>query len=175
MKKIEFILITATLAIFYNNCLAQSNSKFDQTILNAGFGISNRGLPVFASIEYGLTEDINLGGEILYSHFKEDIEDLNWEHNAFVFSAIVNYYFDRVLNLQNDYDLHAGLSAGFDMISTKEKNKKYNPEYDGDYTSALFYSFRIGGRYFFNRNMAVKSQFEIGKLIALRFGVSWLF
>lgn len=173
MKKTTALICLLILLVF-KTLFAQAPLGFDKVQFNAGFGISDRGVPVYAGMDYGLAELISFGGEIQYSVFNESWKGDEWNHSSFLVAINSNYHFDEMLRIPPIYNVYAGLSLGFEMISSQAEKKEVVADYEGDYSSSLYYSANFGGRYFFSDHFAAKVQIGFGTMIISRFGISWL-
>ena len=173
MKKITALLSLLILLVF-KTLFAQAPLGFDKVQFNAGFGISDQGIPVYAGMDYGLTELISFGGGVQYSAFSESWMGDEWNHSSFLVAINLNYHFDELLNIPSVYNVYAGISLGFEMISSQAEREEVVVDYAGDYSSSLYYSANLGGRYFFSNHFAANLQIGFGSIIIGRIGISWL-
>lgn len=70
MKKIVILISVVFCSVFALK--AQCPIEVGQMQINAGFGLSNYGVPVYAGLDYGLQPDITLGGEVSFRNYKEN-------------------------------------------------------------------------------------------------------
>ncbi len=165
MKKIR-TLFAAVVCLFLSiGAFAQNSSlpegKFQ---LNGGLGFSSHGVPFYAGIDYGILEDLSIGGELSYRQTTEDFVT----HSAFALVANGNYHFNRLLEVPEELDVYAGLSLGY--FSWSPDNN-----FMSTYNSGLRIYIQTGGRYFFNEQWGANIQFEAGGITAFKFGVTYRF
>ncbi len=167
-------LLSTIILLASKPAFSQAPLAFDKVQFNTGFGISDRGVPIYAGIDYGLAELISFGGEIQYSAFREKWQEEQWKHSSFLVALNSNYHFDELLNISSVYNVYAGVSFGFAMISSQSEKTDVVINYEGDYHSSLNYSANFGGRYFFTDHIGANLQLGFGTMITGRFGISWL-
>ena len=98
-------------------------------------------------MDYGLKEDITVGGEISYRSYNQTIIGYKFKSKIIGFSANANYHFNTLLDLPSEFDVYAGLSLGFYMWNTSSSSSAV--EFSGG-SSGLGLGLQIGGRYFFS-------------------------
>ena len=150
MKKLYFILLVVTgLFCFNSKADAQVGYAFQESdlVINAGIGLGTTfsfagslGLPFGASVEYGITDAIGVGGFAGYAS--------GGGLNVLYVGAKGSYHFNELLNLENDMlDLYAGLSLYY-------RNFSYSGINFG-VASGIQLGFHIGGRYYFSDSFGV--------------------
>ncbi len=97
-----------------------------------------------ASLEYGLTENIGVGGTLMFAFWG----DPGISFTLITPSAEAYYHFTK-LDVDK-VDLFAGAALGFSIYSFKADNAWI----DGTGTSGLFLSPILGGRYYFSEKIA---------------------
>ncbi len=130
--------------------------------LNAGVGLGGWGVPIYIGLDYGLMEDITLGGEFAFRGYN----DGPWKHNILVFAVNGNYHFNRILNIPPVWDFYAGLSLGFASWSHP---RGYD---EGRYRSGSFLGAQIGGRYYLTNNLALNLEAGGGTVNGGKFGIT---
>lgn len=142
-----------------------------ESYFNAGIGISNWGIPLYASFEKPVASDINLGGGVSF----QTVNRNRWRHTAFGLEAIGLYYADRVLALPSDFDVYGGLGLGFYFWDHDWKdNRTFYEDYDGPASSGLNLRGFVGARYHMNSKLALNLELGGGSVISGgRFGLSW--
>jgi outer membrane immunogenic protein len=164
MKKI-FILTTLCLATVV--AFAQNPIKKGDKVLNAGLGFSSFATPVYLGLEFGVHEDISVAGEISYQSKSYSFYKLS----AFGVSAKGNYHFNRILEIDEKWDLYAGLGLNYYNFSYKDGN---GTSYPDNYSSGIGFDAQVGGRYFFSEKFGVNLEFGGGSnLSGGRFGISY--
>jgi hypothetical protein len=174
MKKALLILALAIGGTL--TCSAQYNTN---TYLNAGFGLSNWGLPVYVGYEFPVAQDINLGFNGSFrsktESYKINNERVQWTHTVIGLNLRGAYYADRVLDIPSDFDFYGGLDLGFYIWNTKQKSSFSGVEYNGGDLGGLGLSAFVGGRYFFNPNTAINLELGGGNVASGgRIGVSFV-
>lgn len=160
MKKITFIFgIFLFLALAVN---AQAPLQKGEKQLNAGFGLSNYGLPVYGGLEIGMGNNISVGGELSYRGSSESITTYKYKHSILSVAGIANYHFNEVLDIPSNWDFYAGLSLGFTNWSSKFDGAGAEIKYSGSGNTGLNLSAQIGGRYFFSDTFGVNLEFGGG-------------
>ena len=151
-----------------------------ESYFNAGIGISNWGIPLYASFEKPVASDINLGGGASFQTVSRSVSyssgRTTWRHTAVGLEAIGLYYADRVLALPSDFDVYGGLGLGFFFWDTSFKDgpNGFNESYDGPASSGLGLRGFVGARYHMNSNLALNLELGGGSVISGgRFGLSW--
>ncbi len=161
MKRITLILGISLFFAFAVHAQAPLQEGGKQ--LNVGFGLSNFGLPVYGGMEFGIGNNISVGGEITYRNHGESFSTSKWKNTYTSIAGVGNYHFNELLEIPSNWDLYAGLSLGFTIFSSKwDSPGSDNMKYSGGGTSGLYLNGQIGGRYFFSDKMAVNLEFGSG-------------
>lgn len=160
MKKITLILGIAFL--FSVAVKAQAPIQQGEKQLNVGFGLSNYGLPVYGGLEFGIGNNISIGGELTYRNYSENFSNSKWRNTYTSIAGVGNYHFNELLEIPSNWDLYAGLSLGFTVFSSKWDGPGSSIDYSGSGNSGLYLNGQIGGRYFFSDKMAVNLEFGGG-------------
>src|SRR5690606_2759315 len=106
-------------------------------LLNIGIGVNSHysgGIPVGASLEFGVTDDISVGANVDYlSHKYMD----DFKFTAVYFGARANYHFNNLLNISNDkVDVYGGLALGYRSFSWK--NSEFGDVLGKSYGSQIY-------------------------------------
>jgi len=185
MKKFLFL---AGLFMAAATASAQADLGKGNLQLNAGTGISGWGIPVYVGLDYGVTDEITVGGELSYRYdtssyairanfgrFGEYRSDkITYRHHTFGVFTNGNYHFNRLLRLPRQLDLYAGASLGFffGSVTSSEGNIKYT----GDDYSGFSAALQTGARYFFTDNFGVNLELSGGVLTSgLKAGITYRF
>ena len=185
MKKILFL---AGLFMAAATASAQADLGKGNLQLNAGTGISGWGIPVYVGLDYGVTDEITVGGELSYRYdtssyairanfgrFGEYRSDkITYRHHTFGVFTNGNYHFNRLLRLPRQLDLYAGASLGFffGSVTSSEGNIKYT----GDDYSGFSAALQTGARYFFTDNFGVNLELSGGVLTSgAKAGITYKF
>jgi hypothetical protein len=163
MKKLlsTLLVLVATFISFTGN--AQQLSTGDK-IVNLGIGASSgyggySGLPLNASYEVFIKDEISVGGQLGYV--------TNKYYSLFYVGGRGAYHVNKVLNLDIDkLDLYGGLSLGYTGFNWKDDFAGL-----GTYGGIGFGGF-IGGRYFLNEKFAGYLELGAGGLGYANLGIS---
>ncbi len=165
MKNLKILLLAIVATLVALPTFAQTNSLEEGNLqLNAGVGTSNWGTPLFVGIDYGITEDITIGGELSF----RSKTTIGISYSAVAITANGNYHFNRILDIPSELDVYSGVSLGYFSWSTD--NSMYNA-----YSSGLELLLQMGGRYFFTEEWGANMQIEIGNVTGLKVGVTYRF
>lgn len=156
MKRIAFLICALS---FTGLSIAQDTGEkvsVDRSKLqfNLGVGYSTWGSPIYAGLDYWITEEITIGLEGSASYNP-------WSRHATFGGAINgNYHFNKLLRLPDNFDFYAGLSAG-PYWSTSWNHFPH-----------LGFSGQIGGRYYFTDKMAIMLEAGGGTLSGGKVGLT---
>jgi len=163
MKKLFFVI---ALALITGGAYSQSPVSVGQTQLNFGVGLSEWGVPVYVGIDYGVAQDITIGGEFSYRSYREHWQSGYFHHNIMGFSGNGNYHFNRILKLPKVWDFYAGANLGFYVWTSPS-------DYGGDHSSGLGIGAQIGARYYVSRTVGLNLEFGGGNAFSGgKFGLS---
>ena len=192
MKKLLFILGASFILCHNTHAQAFEKGKSFATIgYGLGFGFSslsaayasNSGYktgafgPIAVAYEYGVTDNIGIGGGINYSTFWAGWDEktvvynplptnktysYTWRLSALQVLGRANYHFP----IKNDkLDLYGGVGLGFTKFgySWESTNPDFNESsYNISLGSAVGYSLNLGGRYLFNDNVGAYAEIGYG-------------
>ena len=123
--------------------------------LNAGFGFSGWGVPIYVGADFGVGNDFTLGIEGSFRSYSD-----NWgSSTVFGFLGNANYHFNRIMSIPSNWDFYGGLNLGFYSWS-------YPYNYNGTRYSGLGLGLQIGGRYFFTNKFGINLEFDGGNTIS---------
>src|SRR5258706_3114902 len=110
MKKLllTIVLLTGIICSYAQNPLPVGKAQ-----LNAGFGFSGWGVPVYLGLDFGVAKDFTLGGELSFRSYRDDYNGVGYGHSILGVSVNGNYHFNTVLNMTSKWDFYAGLNLGF--------------------------------------------------------------
>lgn len=172
MKKVLMSFILSAAIIIGAN--AQAPLYVGGTQVNAGFGFSGWGLPVFVGLDYGIAENFTIGGEISFRVYDNTWSDAGWKHTIITMAGNGNYHFNSIMNIPSNWDFYAGLSIGYSVWNTKYEAEGNAPDYNGTGGSGLFLTGQVGGRYFFNDNIGINIEFGGGTVAGGKIGVTFV-
>ncbi len=176
MKKL-LILVVAVAAFTLIGQAQNGAYKKGDNLLNIGVGVNSYysgGIPLGASYEVGVTDDISVGANVDYLSHKYGYLNSNLKFTALYFGARASYHFNNLLNISNEkVDLYGGLTLGYRSFSWKDSDGDY--DFGGSYGSGLYFGGYIGGKYFFSENIGAFVELgAIGSTNA-RLGVAFKF
>jgi outer membrane immunogenic protein len=152
-KKLLITILFIAAGIAVN---AQAPIGKGQSQINAGLGFSGWGVPVYVGVDFGVHEDITVGGELSFRSYHDSWSGTDYNHTIFGIGANGNYHFNRVLNIPKEWDLYAGLTLGYYIWGTSDAS------YGGTQSSGLGLGAQVGGRYYFSQKFGVNLEFGGG-------------
>lgn len=169
------IITTLILVVFTTTTtlLAQQNGgyKKEDKLLNIGIGVNSfydGGIPIGASYEKGITNNISVGvnADYLSSDFS------SFKFTAIYFGVRASYHVNELLKIENDkIDLYGGPTLGYRSFSWKDTDQNLGDNYG----SGLFLGAYIGGRYYLNNKIGLFTELgSIGSTNA-RIGITYKF
>ena len=171
MKKVILITLILVAGVTYVN--AQAPLGKGGTQLNAGFGFSSWGLPIYLGLDIGVHQDITIGPQVSFRSYAEKYRDpsgttYTYDHSIFVFAFNGNYHFNTLLNIPSKWDLYAGLTLGYYYWTSPTG-------YLGTRTSGIGLDGQIGGRYFFSEKFGINLEFGGGTASGGKIGITYKF
>lgn len=153
--------VTLLFALLFMSAMAfaQAPIQDGEKQVNVGIGLSNYGLPIYAGIDFGIGNNISVGGGLTYRNYSDNIGTYKWSHTIISIAGHGNYHFGELLSLPSNIDVYGGLSLGFSYWKSS-----YDGPGDLDFNDSqpLYLVGQVGGRYFFNDRMAVNVEFGGG-------------
>ena len=146
MKNYRFLILIAFITV---STLAQSPLEQGKFQLNAGLGTSGWGTPIYVGLDYGIHQDITLGGELSYRARTYHYGNEKYRSSVTGIGVNGNYHFNRVLDMPSQWNLYAGL--GLTYYIWQYENKSYK----NDSASDLGLGLQVGGRYFFTKRFGI--------------------
>ncbi len=138
MRKI-YLTLTGLVLVFASMAQAPLGKGGKQ--LNLGAGFSNSGIPLFVGLDFGVHQDITVGGEFVF-----------WSENNNGYlglSANGNYHFNTILEMPSEWDFYAGINLG------------YRSSHDN-----LSLGAQVGGRYFFSEQWGINLELGGGNVVS---------
>lgn len=151
MKKTT--LVIAILAMVNCICTAQKNDSYGaykkgDLMLNVGIGVNSYydgGIPIGASFEKGITDDISIGANVDYLSYKYTDE---YKFTAIYFGVRGSYHFNELLEIEsNKIDLYGGATLGYRSFSFSDTY--YGGSISDSYGSGIYAGAYVGGKYYF--------------------------
>lgn len=154
-------------------------NKGDQ-VINLGIGLGgfagaygSSGVAITGGYEYGVTENISLGGVVGYSSTSETIYgDYGWKYTYILIGARGAYHLD--LFHSPKIDTYGGILLGYNIVSSSATGTIPYYGYYGASASASYLEFGlfVGGRYYFDPHWAVQAELGYG-LGILNIGIAY--
>ncbi|MGD0591391.1 MAG: outer membrane beta-barrel protein [Bacteroidota bacterium] len=178
------ILLLSVLVVFIASMSfgQMAYNKGDQ-VINIGLGLGgfagayggSSGIAITGGYEYGVTENISLGGVLGYSSSSDDYIDGTYKYTYFLIGARGAYHLDLFHNPK--IDTYGGILLGYNIVSS---SWTYNGGYGdifGSYSPSASASYLeigifIGGRYYFDPHWAVQAELGYG-LGILNIGIAY--
>lgn len=139
---------------------AQEFLKEGEFQLNAGLGLSTRGIPIYVGADYGLMKNITLGGELSFRSKNEATAT----YSALGISVNGNYHFDFL----PEADIYGGANIGYYSWSASNGTPSNN-------YSAFSVGLQAGIRYFFDDTWGVNFELGGGNISGAKIGVTYKF
>ncbi len=165
MTKLFFACIITIASLNIANAQYEKGDK----LLNIGIGNSYwySALPIGATLEVGITDEISVGGQVDYASAKSG--GFGWTSSYI--GGRGSYHLNKILNLNEDkLDTYAGLGLGISSFKWKDNSSIIDPNFGG-----LDINYFVGARYYFKQNLG--AFLEAGQVGISRFkiGVSLKF
>lgn len=178
MKRI--LLISTLLIITVGLSFSQMAYKKGDQVISLGIGLGGfagaygtGGIAITGGYENGIHENISLGGVVGYSSSSEDVfAGYGWKYTYILIAARGAYHIDLIHNSQ--WDTYGGVLLGYNIVSSKVNGTLPYVSYGNYSASASYMAFGvfIGGRYYFNKNLAVQAELGYG-LGILNIGIAY--
>ena len=139
---------------------AQAPLQIGENQLNVGIGTSSWGLPLYVGLDHGIHEDISVGGELSYRNYNYSSHDYKTKISIVGILANGNYHFNRILNLPSQWNLYAGLNAGF-YLWNYSSNDGSSLTFSENQGTGIRIGTQLGVRYFVNDTWGL--HFEAGR------------
>ena len=156
MKK---LFIVSTFLLVVTIAKSQNPLPVGKAQFNVGVGFSGWGVPVYGGLDFGVAQNITVGGELSIRSYRENWKSNYYRHHIIGVSANGNYHFNTVLNIPRQYDFYAGLNLGFYSWNSPDG-------YPGDHSSGVGLGAQIGGRYYFNNKVGLNLEFGGGDVFS---------
>jgi len=164
MKNLALLIVAAFMLVYTSN--AQPIEEGESQV-NVGVGLSTYGLPVYGGIEFGVAENISVGGEVSYRKWGRYSA---YSPSIITIAGIGNYHVNELLDVPPEFDIYAGLSLGYSIWSD---NDVYS--YSWFRGSGVYFTGQIGARYFVNDNFAINAELGGGTYSGGKLGVTFKF
>ena len=167
--------VTLLFALLFMSAMtfAQAPILDGEKQVNVGIGLSNFGTPVYAGLDFGIGNNISVGGEVSYRKWSNNYGFFDYSHSIITVSANGNYHFNELLTIPSNIDFYAGLSLGYSIWNSKYDGPGADIDYGGD-GSGLYFSGQVGGRYFFSDKFGVNLELGGGSISGAKVGITYM-
>jgi hypothetical protein len=168
MKKFFLIISVSLITLLGTETVfAQSIFKKEDKVGQVGLGLGFGGIygsvsfpPISFGFQYGIHEKISVGGIIGYTSSTEKVffaRNYEWKYSYIVIGARGEYHF---LENIDKVDGYAGATLGYNIVSVSEPTG-----FGGTYSASgsyLLFGVHVGGRYYFNPQIAAFAELGYG-------------
>jgi hypothetical protein len=167
MKK---LILLIALGFISATTFAQAPLEVGRAQLNAGFGISDWGIPVYFGVDYGIAKDWTIGGQLSFQDKEDSYHGYHYNSTAMGIGANGNYHFNRILEMPSNFDFYAGANLTFFAWNYNDYNGVPHPDHD-----SVGLGLQVGGRYFFTKKFGINLEFggNSGTTGGAKFGVTF--
>jgi hypothetical protein len=170
------ILLLSVLVIFIASMsFGQMAYKKGDQVVNIGLGLGgfagaygSGGIAITGGYEYGIHENVSLGGVIGYSSSSEDFYGYGYKYTYILIAARGAYHVDLLHNPK--FDTYGGILLGYNIVSNSTTGLYYG--YGSASASYLEIGLFAGGRYYFDPHWAVQAELGYG-LGILNIGIAY--
>jgi len=173
MKKLVLMLVVGLVSLASYEAKAQFEKG--DNLLNLGIGVNsyyNGGIPIGASFEHGVTDDISIGLGVDYLSYRYNFGTSRYGFNILYLGLRGSYHFNRLFNLNvEELDIYGGAQLGYRSFSWKDDFSSA-----GDtYASGVFFGIHAGARYYFKPNIGGFLELGAGGSGNARLGLAFKF
>jgi hypothetical protein len=179
MKRI--LLISLLLVIAVSLSFSQIAYKKGDQVVNLGFGLGglasaygSSGIAITGGYEYGVNENISVGGVLGFSSSTEDWYSGQYKYTYILIGARGSYHYDLFHN--PNIDTYGGLLVGYNIVSSSwtwaNGYSSANWITPSNSSSYLEFGLFVGGRYYFDPHWAVQAELGYG-LGILNIGIAY--
>jgi hypothetical protein len=174
MKK-QPVLLLASLFCLVSYASYGQFEKGDK-LLNLGIGVNsyyNGGIPLSASFEVGVTDEISVGGGLDYLSYNRSASSVDYGFSVLYLGVRGSYHFNKLFNLDVEkLDLYGGASLGYRSFTWKDSSIS---GLSGTWGSGVFFGAHVGARYYFSPKLGGFLEVGAGGSGNARLGVALKF
>lgn len=176
MKKLSVLAA----ALFLSMVVFAQNGAYSKgdKLLNVGVGLNSYysgGLPLGASFEVGVTDDISVGANVDYLSHKYGGYGYSWKFTALYIGSRGSYHFNNLLNIENEkIDVYGGATIGYRSFKWKDSDFE-GSGLKNSYGSGVFFGVFAGGKYYFTDNIGGFAELGAIGSTNVRLGVAFKF
>lgn len=169
MKKLTIVLtVMVLLCLLVSTGNAQWEKGKSYLGPRLGIGAYGSGLSFGAGYEYGVTNEIGIGGLVDYYTYDWGF---GFKYTYLVIGAQGNYHFGEILKWDKKLDPFAGLVIGYENVSVS--GSQY-AGWSAAYSSGIIIGGQVGIRYFLSPSIALYGQAGFG-ITYLKVGIDFKF
>jgi outer membrane immunogenic protein len=165
MKKV--CLLTLFVLVGAATAFAQAPLGKGGAQLNAGFGFSSWGTPIYLGLDFGVHPDITIGPVASFRNYGYRYNGTRYDQNLTVLGFNGNYHFNKLFEMPSQWNVYAGLTVGYYIWSSGD--------YVGAKDSGIGWNGQVGARYFFTKNFGVNLEFGGGTASGGGLGITYKF
>ncbi|MCX2745743.1 hypothetical protein OO013_17810 [Mangrovivirga sp. M17] len=172
MKKLLLTFFAVIALSFASNAQGWGPDK-GTTQISAGLGTGVYGIPVFADVQFGVSEYITLGPRVAFSSRTTYYGNDRYRESYFSLSMVANYHYSKHISaLPSELDLYGGLELGYVAYRDNWNDDLYTPED----RSTVMLGIRAGAKWFFTPNFGAMLELgggagRSGALVGVTFGL----
>ncbi|MBX2894862.1 MAG: hypothetical protein KF763_05450 [Cyclobacteriaceae bacterium] len=174
MKKLVLILVVGLVS--FASFEASAQFEKGDNLLNLGIGVNSYysgGIPVGASFEHGITDDISVGLGIDYLSYRYNFGASRYGFNILYLGARGSYHFNRLFDLNvEELDIYGGAQLGYRSFTWKDN---FTGSAGNTYDSGVFFGIHAGVRYYFKPSLGGFLELGAGGSGNARLGVAFKF
>lgn len=142
------------------------------TQANFGIGASNWGVPIYAGMDFGVSDKITIGPRVSYRRYGYGWSGYNFHYTIFNIAFRGDYHYGaHIPALPDQLDLYGGLSLGYSIWG----NNYDGTTYSGLKDSGVFIAVQAGARWYFTENWGANAELSTGSFSGLEIGLSYRF
>lgn len=153
-RKLLFIAVLCLTSAFVKAQGFEPNPGFSQ--VDFGFGVDKWGVPIYAGLDFGLSDHITIGPRVAVVFDRGDYY-LNTRYGHTIFNLMFrgDYHFANLIDaLPSQLDLYGGADLGYGIWIDNYNDSNVNiTSYDG-----LFFNVHAGARWYWTRNWGANAE-----------------
>lgn len=174
LKKAFLLVLISGFGYFTQAQGFEPGNGFKQ--VNFGVGVSTWGVPVYAGMDFGVSDKITIGPRVSYRRYGENYNfggtRYSYHYSIFNLSFRGDYHFSgHLVDIPEELDLYGGLSLGYSIWGN---NFDGQGDFNGE-SSQVYLAIQAGARWYFHNNWGVNVEASGGSLSGLDIGLSYRF
>lgn len=157
MKKTLTVMVIVMLLGAFSVFGSESNFAKGSMFLSPVLGVNSYAIPFGVNFETAITDNIGVGGQLLFQTWSEDIYESDYSVTQITPSLQAAYHFTKI-DVQ-ELDLYLGLNLGYSIVSVKWDIEGF--EGDVAASSSLYLSPFVGARYYVSPKLAITANLQV--------------